>query len=50
MNRIVNLTLLANPLNWVIVPLIVLLFGIGLNLLMNPPIKSGSTTSSSQGQ
>jgi hypothetical protein len=45
MNRLINTTLLLNPLNWVIVPVIVLLFGVALNLVMNPPgVFAGNAT------
>jgi hypothetical protein len=36
MNRIINTTLLLNPLNWIIVPLMVLLFGLAISLITNP--------------
>lgn len=35
-----NLELMANPINWVIITLMVLIAGLGLSLIMSPTLKN----------
>ncbi len=41
MDRFVNLELMANPLNWIMVALILALSAFALNLLFAPPPSAG---------